>query len=85
MGDIKNYEHPYVTVDGVILKASYGVSDSLRSSEMKWDILLVQRDKEPQKGSWSLPGGMREICISRMLNFSHKHKSEYRMYGLYRT
>ena len=61
MGDIKNYEHPYVTVDGVILKASYGVSDSLRSSEMKWDILLVQRDKEPQKGSWSLPGGFVDI------------------------
>lgn len=61
MNGIANYEHPYVTVDGVILKASYTSSDSVRALKMKWDILLVQRENEPQKGSWSLPGGFLDI------------------------
>ncbi|CAN5485256.1 hypothetical protein BH23BAC1_BH23BAC1_41600 [soil metagenome] len=47
------YEHPRpsVTVDCVILKI---ISDSIQ-------ILLIQREKEPFKNKWALPGGFLEM------------------------
>lgn len=61
MSNIHNYEHPYVTVDGIVLKPSYGDSNGSGRAKMKWNILLVKRTASPQNGSWSLPGGFMDI------------------------
>lgn len=45
--DIFNYEHPFVTVDGIILR--------FRNNAL--EVLLMKRDTDPEKGRWSLPGG----------------------------
>jgi 8-oxo-dGTP diphosphatase len=43
------YPHPAVTVDCVVFGIANDISD-LR-------VLLIQRDLEPYRGSWALPGG----------------------------
>lgn len=49
MGNIQNYEHPYLTVDGVIFRFKNNVLQ----------VLLVHRDDE--FGKWALPGGFVDI------------------------
>ena len=62
MNSIDKYDHPYVTVDGVVLKTSYDTfSDPQKAPKLRFQALLVQRPIEPQKGSWSLPGGFVDI------------------------
>lgn len=52
MSDILSYDHPYVTVDGVVLRFC---------SEKLLEVLLIKRDSEPEYGKWSLPGGFVDI------------------------
>ena len=50
-GDIRNYEHPFVAFDGVVL----------RCQKEHLEVLLVQRTEPPEAGKWSLPGGFMDI------------------------
>lgn len=56
--DIQNYEHPYLTVDGVVLCYRNGI-----------EVLLVRRSEQPEQGKWSLPGGFMNIdqCLDQTL------------------
>lgn len=51
MGEIEKYEHPYVTVDGVVL----------RFFDRQLEVLLIQREKPPEQGKWGLPGGFVDV------------------------
>lgn len=61
MASISSYEHPYITVDGIVLKPSYSELDGYGCKKMQWDILLVKRNFEPCLGKWSFPGGFMDI------------------------
>lgn len=47
---IHSYMHPYVAVDGAVLRYHNGA-----------EVLLTKRQSAPQKGAWSLPGGFLDI------------------------
>ena len=53
MNDIDDYPRPAVTVDCVV----FGVD--LDEHDLK--VLLIQRDRDPFKGKWALPGGYVHI------------------------
>jgi len=46
-----DYPRPAVTVDAAIFRRHSG----------SWEILLIQRGREPFKGMWALPGGFVEM------------------------
>lgn len=45
------YPRPAVTVDAVIF----------RKNARQWEVLFIERGKEPFKGMWALPGGFVEM------------------------
>ena len=51
MGYEYEYAHPAVTVDVVVF--------TVKNDDLK--VLLIQRDLEPFKGQWALPGGFIDI------------------------
>lgn len=51
MDHIQSYDHPFITVDGVVF----------RFKDERLEVLLVLRDSEPESGKWSLPGGFMDI------------------------
>lgn len=59
---IKDYERPSLTTDMVLFRVHEIESENSRRNSIKeLQVLLVKRDEEPQKDSWSLPGGFVDI------------------------
>lgn len=46
-----DYPRPMVTADIVVLRQAGG----------RWEILLIERGRDPFRGRWALPGGFMEI------------------------
>ena len=42
------YRNPALTVDALVIK---------KNRQCQYDLLVIQRKKEPFAGSWALPGG----------------------------
>lgn len=62
MNSIKNYEHPYVCSDAIVFSIKTEKPDSYRKLPLtKLMLLLYQRNDEPFKGKWCLPGGFLNI------------------------
>lgn len=51
LDDLKQYDHPFVTVDVVLF--------TIMENDLK--ILLVQRDTKPYRAYWALPGGFVNV------------------------
>lgn len=50
----------------VFRNGQHGTPGRMLASEAKsWEVLLIQRGKEPAKGLWSLPGGSLELGMCR--------------------
>lgn len=59
---LKDYERPSLTTDMVLFRINETDSGNTRKNTNKvLQVLLIQRDIEPQMGKWSLPGGFVEI------------------------
>ena len=59
---LKDYERPSVTTDIVLFRIKNYVSTNNRKKDAKrLEVLLVERQIEPEAGKWSLPGGFVEI------------------------
>ena len=59
---LKDYERPSLTTDMVLFRINETDSGNNRKNTNKvLQVLLIQRDIEPQSGKWSLPGGFVEI------------------------
>lgn len=59
---LKDYERPSLTTDMVLFRINETDSGNNRKNTNKvLQVLLIQRDIEPQFGKWSLPGGFVEI------------------------
>ena len=62
MGNIYNYEHPFVCTDAVIFTINTEEPDSYRKLPVtSLRILLYKRTAEPQTNKWCLPGGFLNI------------------------
>ena len=62
MESILNYEHPYVCTDTVVFTIKTQEPDSYRKlPDTSLMVLLYERDAEPFKGKWCLPGGFLDI------------------------
>ena len=62
MTSIYKYEHPYVCTDAVVFRINTEATDNYRKlPEASLSVLLYQRESEPFKGLWSLPGGFLNI------------------------
>lgn len=59
---IEQYEHPYLTVDGVILTSDIHIPDKdFKDGDRAIQVLLMKRTDEPFKDKWVLPGGFVDI------------------------
>lgn len=57
-----DYERPSLTTDVVVMRIQNTENENNRkNATKKLQILLIQRNTEPQKGRWSLPGGFVDI------------------------
>ena len=62
LDNIFNYKHPFVCTDAVVFTIKTQEADSYRKlPETSLRILLYQRDTEPYKNKWCLPGGFLNI------------------------
>ena len=59
---LMDYERPSLTTDMVLFRVKDNENDNIRKyAEKDLQVLLIERDNEPQMGMWSLPGGFVEI------------------------
>jgi len=59
---ILNYEHPYVCTDAAVFTISTQEPDSYRKlAQPSLQVLLYQRETEPFKGKYCLPGGFLSV------------------------
>ena len=57
-----DYDRPSLTTDIVLFRIHETESENMRKgSNKKLQVLLIQRNMEPQVGMWSLPGGFVDI------------------------
>lgn len=62
MRDLKEFERPSLTTDMVLFRINDCDIENTRKNKMKeLQVLLIQRDCEPEKDRWSLPGGFVDI------------------------
>lgn len=59
---IELYEKPNLTTDMVLFRVNENDNnDTRRNSDKELQVLMIKRDKTPDKGLWSLPGGFVDI------------------------
>ena len=59
---LKEYERPSLTTDMVVFRIhEIQSTNSRKNSYKRLQVLLIERNSEPQKGKWSLPGGFVNI------------------------
>lgn len=62
MGNIFNYEHPFVCTDAVVFTIKTQESESYRKlPDISLKVLLYKRDSDPHRNKWCLPGGFLNI------------------------
>lgn len=55
------YRNPALTVDALVARGS--------AEDMKFQLLLIQRGREPFKGDWAFPGKIsNNFCLNCIMN-----------------
>ncbi len=69
---IYDWPRPMVTVDAAVF----------RLSPQGWEILLIQRGREPFRGKWALPGGFLELDEELQAGAARELKEETGLEGI---
>ena len=87
---LNDYERPSLTTDIVLFRVKDLDSENSRKyAEKELQVLLINRDDEPSKGLWSLPGGFVDIDeeifdnVKRKLNLKTGVSGDFYVEQLY--
>ena len=74
---LMDYERPSLTTDMVLFRVQDLDSENSRKyAQKELQVLLIERENEPQTGLWSLPGGFVEIDEEIFDNVKRKLKEK---------
>lgn len=82
--DLKDFDRPSLTTDMVLFRIGREESNNKRKKDkLKLEVILVEREQEPQKDYLALPGGFVNIDEDIECNVLRKLKEKTGLYGTF--